>query len=72
MLFYIPGALEYGDPLIMGRAPHGEVAKAAGAPEPLAIACDLMSFKSVRAAGEKLNAELQEGPQIPSKPMGEL
>ena len=28
-----------------------EVANGAGAPEPLAIACDLMSFKSVQEAG---------------------
>ena len=37
-----------------------EVAKAAGAPVPSAIPCDLTSFKSVHAAGEKLQAEFRE------------
>ena len=37
-----------------------EVAKAAGAPAPSAIPCDLTSFKSVHAAGERLQAELRE------------
>ncbi|CAE7643218.1 unnamed protein product, partial [Symbiodinium pilosum] len=35
-----------------------QVAKSAGAPEPLNVDCDLMSFKSVRAAAEKLNSDL--------------
>mmetsp|Transcript_28953 Transcript_28953/g.67094 ORF Transcript_28953/g.67094 Transcript_28953/m.67094 type:complete len:356 (-) Transcript_28953:332-1399(-) len=35
-----------------------EVAKAAGAPEPISIPCDLSSFKSVRAASTKLQGEL--------------
>ncbi|CAE7496928.1 unnamed protein product [Symbiodinium natans] len=37
-----------------------EVSQAAGAPEPLGIPCDLTSFKSVREAGAKLQAELRE------------
>ena len=39
------------------RQDISEAAKAAGAPEPSGIPCDLMSFKSVRAAGEQLQAE---------------
>mmetsp|Transcript_23046 Transcript_23046/g.43319 ORF Transcript_23046/g.43319 Transcript_23046/m.43319 type:complete len:362 (+) Transcript_23046:49-1134(+) len=35
-----------------------EVAETAGAPEPVSIPCDLSSFKSVRAAGSKLQSEL--------------
>mmetsp|Transcript_76174 Transcript_76174/g.223301 ORF Transcript_76174/g.223301 Transcript_76174/m.223301 type:complete len:363 (-) Transcript_76174:149-1237(-) len=37
------------------------VAKASGAPTPIAIPCNLTSFKSVREAGERMCSELESG-----------
>lgn len=37
------------------------VAKESGAPEPISIPCDLMSFKSVQEAGEKMCKDFAEG-----------